>query len=326
LLRGGRPLEAERASTLPSSNALRPDSNLNLGWYRPATPEAKPHDSGDGDAWTSYDEPRETDEPQSLVAAGAISVDLYPNPSASDPSDSPLGARGPRSTPAESSHETRRREIRLARVGVVDLRRLVVVRLWPGVRELRRRTVAAGVASVLLVAAATAAVTGLQQPGNQHRVAAHAVAGLRANQLGGAFLSSVTSRLTALSESEFEVGSRVQRHSGSHAHRQAQASRARGGQRDRTRAARISMSSGRSTPMSHATDTSRYVSQGTSGVGSDSGTTAASEAPAETTPVQQTLARRTSTQGPVHHQPTAQPPGPAGLGSQVGGNCNPKCS
>src|SRR5579884_3749968 len=83
LLRGGRRTAAdrtsERTSAVPSSNALRPDSNLNLGWYRPATPEAGLRDFGKGEGRTSYDLPRWADEPESSVTANATSVDLSPS-------------------------------------------------------------------------------------------------------------------------------------------------------------------------------------------------------------------------------------------------------
>ena len=80
LLRGGRRTEAdgtsERASALPSSNALRPDSNLNLGWYRPAAPEERPGASGKRDGWSSHDGPPQADEQQSIVTAAATRLDL----------------------------------------------------------------------------------------------------------------------------------------------------------------------------------------------------------------------------------------------------------
>ena len=94
-------------------------------------------------------------------------------------------------------------------------------------------------------------------------------------------------------------------------------------------AARASASSGRSTPVSDAGAKHHSVSQASISP-SDSGTTAAASpadsTPAQQAPVQQTPVQQTSTQQPVHYQPPAQPAGPAGLGSQVGGNCNPKCS
>src|SRR6516165_5729690 len=69
LLLRGRPPEAdatsERATTLPSSNALRPDSGLNLGWYRPAPPEERPTDGGDQNERPSRNEPRRLEEPPS---------------------------------------------------------------------------------------------------------------------------------------------------------------------------------------------------------------------------------------------------------------------
>ena len=160
LVHGRRPTEAdgtsERASTLPSSNALRPDSGLNLGWYRPAPPEERPADDGDRN---SHGAPRQADEPQSTVLATAARVDLRANPAPSDPSDSPLGARRPRGKPASSPQ----RETGLARVGVANVRRLAAALLGPVAREVRKRPRAVGIAVVLLVAVAV--VTAHEQPG-----------------------------------------------------------------------------------------------------------------------------------------------------------------
>ncbi len=89
-------------------------------------------------------------------------------------------------------------------------------------------------------------------------------------------------------------------------------------------AARISTSSAHSSPVSHAAATSQTFSQGAS-AGSGSAMTAA-EGPTQTTPVQETPVQQTGTQQPVHYQPPSQPAGPAGLRSQVGDSCNPKCS
>ena len=325
LLLRGRPPEAddtsERASTLPSSNALRPDSGLNLGWYRPAAPDERPSDGGDRNKWSSRDEARRLEEPHSIVAARATRVDLRANPASSDPSDSPLSARRPRGTPASRPQ----RETGLARVGVANVRRLAAVLLARVAREIRKRPRAMGIAAALLVA--VAAVSALEQPANPHRNAARPGSARGASELGGVFLSDVTRGLAALSRSEFNasIGTVAQAHSGSREHRPSRTGRARASRSGHAMAARISASSGRSTSVSHAAATSQSVSQRTPNAGRDSATTAAAGTPAQTTSERQAPVQQTSAQQPVHYQPAAQPAGPAGLGSQVGGNCNPKC-
>jgi hypothetical protein len=328
LLHGRRPTEAdgtsERAATVPSSNALRPDSGLNLGWYRPATRDERLADPAGPNEWTSHGAPREADEPQSTVVTTATRVDLRAAPS--DPSDSPLGPRRPRGTPTGSSRQTRRRETGLARVGVANVRRLAMIVLGPVARHCRKRPLAVGIAAALLVA--VAAVTALEQTASPHRTAGQPGSPLSASQFRGVFLSEVTRGLAALSQSGFSgsIGTVAQAHSGSRAHRSSRTARARAGRSNHGLAARESASLGRSTPVSHAAATSQSVSQQAPSAGRDSATTAAAGAPAQTTSEQQAPAQQTSTQQPVHYQPPAQPAGPAGLGSQVGGNCNPKCS
>ena len=86
-----------------------------------------------------------------------------------------------------------------------------------------------------------------------------------------------------------------------------------------------------STPVRHAAVTSQSVSHDTSRAGVDSATAAAADSHAETTsmqrvPIQQRPVQHGTPQQSVQYQPAAQLAGPAGLGSQVGGNCNPKCS
>ncbi len=49
-------------STLPSANALRPDSNLNLGWYRPAARDDGGQESRRRDHWSGDQESGQTDE------------------------------------------------------------------------------------------------------------------------------------------------------------------------------------------------------------------------------------------------------------------------
>jgi len=151
---------------------------------------------------------------------------------------------------------------------------------------------------------------------------------VEAGQLQREFLSKVASSISALSGSDLKstVDTAVQHRSGSDAHRRSETARARGKQSNHPTAVRISRSPGHSTPVSHVAASNQSNSQRTPSAGSDSGTTAAAETPAQSTPSQQTPVQQTSTQQPVHYQPPAQPAGPTGLGSQVGGDCNPKCS
>lgn len=322
LLRGGRRTQgngtSERASALPSSNALRPDSNLNLGWYRPAVSDDALQESGKRDESTIHDEPGRADERQSMVTAVTTRLDLSVSQASCDLSDSPLGARRRRDEPGRSEGG-RRRESGRARVGLARRRRLAAVGLGPRARELGKRPPAVGVAAVLLVCVAFATVTALDQPGSPHPVTGHIGSAAEASQPQRGFLSKVASSLSALGRSGLEatVGTPVHRRSRSDAHRRSEIARVRGRQSNHTRTARISRASAHSTPVSHTA-----TSQGTSNAGSDSGTTSTAGAPAQTTPAQQTPVQQTSTQQSVHYQPA----GPAGLGSQVGGNCDPKCS
>lgn len=330
LLRGGRRTQgngtSERASALPSSNALRPDSNLNLGWYRPAAPDDPARESGERDESTIHDEPGRANERQPMVTAATTRLDLSVNQASTDLSDSPLGARRRRDQPG-SSDDGRRRENGRTRVGLARRRWFVAVELGPRARELAKRPPAVGVAVLLLVVVAFAAVTPLDQPGSPRPGAAHIGSAVEASQLQREFLSKLTSSLSALGRSDLKatVSAPAQRRSQSDAHRPFEIDRVRGKQSNHTRVARTSRSSAHSTPVSHAA-TTQSVSQETSSAGSNSGTTAAAEAPAQTTPSQQTSVQQTGTQQPAHYQPPSQPAGPAGLGSQVGGNCNPKCS
>ncbi len=205
LLRGGRQSEADgtsdRAASLPSSNALRPDSNLNLGWYRPAGAEEEPRESGERDEWSSDDRPGPADERHSVVISAAARLDFRAKPMANDPNDSPLGARRRRNTPTASSQRGGSRESGMARVGVARLSRLAASWLGPSARELRTRLLATGVAGVLLLVAGFAMLTVYEQSGNPHREAGHTGLALNPSQPSRSFLSEVTTRLDALSRS-----------------------------------------------------------------------------------------------------------------------------
>jgi hypothetical protein len=334
LLRGGRAPEAdgmsERSSTLPSSNALRPDSGLNLGWYRPDAPDRRPPDTNDLDERPGHDEPRGAGEPESTLMAVPTRLDLRTGAARSDPTASPLGARRPRSTPARGSQASRRRGAGPARVGVGELRRLAAVRLGPGAREVFTRPVVAGIAAVLLAVIAVAVIA-LEHPTRPHRDPAQTASALKTRLPGAWFLSDVTSGLDALGRSGFTAAARtrLQASSRSDTHQSSRTVRATSRQSGHRHPARMSATSRPPTRVSQGGSTSQTVSEGPTNSGTASGSTADAGASEQTTPVQHTPAQQTpetSTQQPVHYQPPSESAGPAGLGSQVGGNCNPKCS
>jgi hypothetical protein len=330
LLRGGRRTggngTSERGSTLPSSNALRPDSNLNLGWYRPAASEGRSRESRERDESTPHNEPGRASERQSLVTAATTRLDLSAYQASCGLDDSPLGARRLRGKPG-SPEEGRGRENGWARVGLARLHRLAAVGLGTRARELRKRPSAMGVAAGLLVVVAVAAVAAIDQPGRPQRGAADIGSAVQASRLQREFLSKVATSLSALSGSDLKatLGTRAQQRARSDAHRRLDIARARRGHSLHARGVRTSTRSGDSTPVSHAAATSQSISNRAPSGGSDSATTVAAETPAQTTPSPQTPVQQTSTQQSVHYQPPPQPAGPAGLGSQVGSSCNPKC-
>jgi hypothetical protein len=328
LLRGGRRTDdngpSDRASGVPSSNALRPDSNLNLGWYRPAAPEGVLREPGALDERAVPDETDRAGESQPTGEAAAIRLDLQAEPSPTDLNDCPLGARRRRDAPAGSSQAGSRRAAGLGRVEIATLRRVAAAQLGRGARAFRP-ALAVGIGAALAVGLAFAAVAALEQPGHQHQEVAQTGSEHSASRLGGGFLSAVASRLDTLSQNEFRAGGSERFGFGSRAHRLSEALRTRRRQINRTIAVRTSTSSHRSTPISHTAVSSQSVAQGTSGAVSHSGTTAAVEPSSEITPVQQAPVQ-TSTQQRVNYQPPSNPVGPVGRGSHVGGNCNPKCS
>lgn len=75
-------------------------------------------------------------------------------------------------------------------------------------------------------------------------------------------------------------------------------------------------------PTNHSAATTSPVSATASGAGSTSDTSG------QQTATQQPPAQQPSSNQPaaVHYQAAPQPAGPSGLGSQVGSNCNPKCT
>jgi hypothetical protein len=336
LLRGGGPPEAdgtsERASTLPSSNALRPDSGLNLGWYRPTAPEQRPRDPQEQDGPSGQHAPGRADEREPMVTAATTPLDLRAESALSDPNDSPLGVRRPRNTLFGTSSSDGGREGGLACVGFAKLRGLTAVRFGPGAGEVRKRALSAGLVAVLLAAVGFGAVTALEQSSSPQRSLVQSGGAVSGSQLRRTFLSAVASGLDALNRSGFRAsaGTAIRARSGSDAHSLSRTSEARAGHARHTMASRVSASSGHAPPVSRGAATGESRSQESSSVGSGSEIQAA-QTPAQTrseaqTPVQQAPTQQTSTEQPVHYQPPAQPAGPAGLGSQVGGNCDPKCS
>jgi hypothetical protein len=67
------------------------------------------------------------------------------------------------------------------------------------------------------------------------------------------------------------------------------------------------------------------ANKASSRVASDSSSSTPS-APVNDSLAQQSPTQHIAQQQQVHYQPPSQPAGPTGLGSQVGGSCNPKCS
>jgi hypothetical protein len=328
LLRGGLPVGGDdppdRASALPSSNALRPDSNLNLGWYRPAEREDSEGRSacvddalrGRGVSQSSGEEP--------TIAAAAALLDLVPGPAPRDLGDLPLGVRrSTRNTPSGASLD-RARATRLGRGNLHTLRRWVEAGVATTARATgkRRMTVVAG--GMLLLALLSGVAVVLVEsgsPGHSARPPARSAL----SQLPRALLSDVTSSVASLGRAGREPGAlaSARRRSPEPRPRRSAASRAR-----------PSHNHGRGSagpaPVSHVTSTGPAVSAEKGNVGTDSSATSAhgasqqaSVAPetARQTPIEDAPLRQ-----PVHYQAPSQPAGPAGLGSQVGSNCNPKCS
>ena len=92
--RGGREDTGERASAVPSSNALRPDSNLNLGWYRPAEPVGSRPPGVGADDRSTAERSTQNGGHDGALAAAAARLDLGPGPALlHDADEFPLGAR-----------------------------------------------------------------------------------------------------------------------------------------------------------------------------------------------------------------------------------------
>ena len=330
LLRGGSndAVDSEgRASILPSANALRPDSHLNLGWYRPATPDDGEEESVRRGPWSEDQKSAHTDEHQARRRAAGARLDLDGSPAPGEAADSLLGARRPRNTPASSARTGRAREAGPGRKGLARLQRWAVALLTPGAWEVRKQALGAVIGTLLLATGASATVVALGQWGGPHRGGrAERGSAFNVSQVPRQFLSEVTSRLGALDELKRAGGTSVALRSASHTRRATGTARARVSETKRTRSVRISRRSGSSTRAIHAVATAQSVSQVTHGADGESGSTAARETPTQPTPVGQTPVQETSTPEPVHYQPPTQSAGPGGLGSQVGGNCNPKCS
>lgn len=187
-----------------------------------------------------------------------------------------------------------------------------------------RRLLAVG-SGLLLVSLAAVAFALLEQRRPPSHVArTDTRAGLNVNHLAPALLAKVASS-NALGRNAWEV-----RGISSPARRSAKPRSARLEAARR----RASRSNGRtphtsSTPVSHGTAPIQAVSRQTVSVNHDSAASSSASAAQHAAPVQATPQQappQQTAQQPVHYQPPPQPAGPAGLGSQVGSNCNPKCS
>jgi hypothetical protein len=182
-----------------------------------------------------------------------------------------------------------------------------------------RRVLAVG-SSLLLLALTSAAVAVLEQQGTSGRVPRPNIrASVDASQLRGAILSEVTSSITALGRAAREART-VSSAEGNALDRRAQ--------RSRGSTVRVSRSGGgtgaaSAAQVSHLSSTTRIVSPDATGGSSQAAATSVRDTNG---PARVPTTRQAPQQEPVHYQPPLQPAGPAGLGSQVGGNCDPKCS
>jgi hypothetical protein len=301
LLRGGGSNHAvgsdDRASSLPSANALRPDSNLSLGWYRPAEPEDRPPGRGHRDQWSTHEASGQEDDQPARLTAAAARLDLGAGPAPGDVGDGPLGARRPRPRPRSSPRGGLGRETGL--VGLAKLRRLAAIRLAPGAPEVRKPRLPAVVGALLLVALVSAGVAALEQAGSgRHGARAQVGSALNPSQLRRMFLSEGTSRLDALSRAPAVMS--VKQPSAIHTRRTSGTARGPASRGSRTGGPRISSNSGNSTPVSHAAATTQPVSPGIPGARTNSGATPPAETPAQTMPVQRSPVQQKPTQQTVH--------------------------
>ena len=172
LLRGGSSHAVDHegdTSSLPSAKALRPDSNLNLGWYRPATPDDGAQESRRRDQWSGDQKSGQTDEHHARGRAAAARLDLDARPAPGNVPDSALCPRRPRRALACSSRAGRAREAGLGREGLAKLQRWAAARFDPRAREVRKRPLAAVIGALLLATLASAVVMALGQRGGPQR-------------------------------------------------------------------------------------------------------------------------------------------------------------
>jgi hypothetical protein len=318
LLRGGgsksRVEADDRASSLPSANALRPDSNLNLGWYRPGAREElgrRVEDAGQRST-----ERQSAGSGGQAALAGAVPLDLGPGPAPGDAGAFPLGARRPTRSRVTSPEQSGSHGPVPARTAIASLWRRPAAMLAQAAHAAGPRlAVLSG--GVLLAAVVTVTVVALEPAGAPRRVVRPGIQSApNVDQLRLALLTDVTSTIDSLGRS-------TAAHSLSSA-----------GHRPAARGARASLA------QRHA----GHPGGRTGGAGSTSvrhviAPTHAVSAPASdgsravansvrVAPQQVVAVRETAQQAPVqlvHHQSSPAPAGPGGLGSQVGSNCNPKC-
>ena len=139
---------------------------------------------------------------------------------------------------------------------------------------------------------------------------------------GGAFeFGRLKETLLSSTEGVFAVGVSKARPDGSAPRASARPSVSRV-RHARTGSVRVAPAPTASGDESRSTATSSTPSSRMATDSSSSAKTAAvNDSPAERSPMQQTTQDQQ-----VHYQPTSELAGPTGLGSQVGGSCNPKCS
>lgn len=199
LLRGDGPtgpVDSDgRASSLPSANALRPDSNLNLGWYRPI--EGEPPAERADHPFTGLPYPRDWQR------GAAAELDLEPVAAPNGAAGSPLGARRPTKPAAAGAAAMPSGTFRALRSAGAILRdgRLT----WPVMRARwasgRHVAASAGVMGVALlgVTAMTLLSTSAQFPRGART---HIQSEPNPTQLPNGFVSVVIDRLDALNRSE----------------------------------------------------------------------------------------------------------------------------
>lgn len=205
--------------------------------------------------------------------------------------------------------------LRLARRANAARRRIADVRLLRPEFSLPRARTAGVLGLVAACAVAVAALALAWQPSSSPRSRS-------VHQADAVFgLDRLKERLLLSAESASAVVStKTQPHTVTRTAGRHSVTRVRHVRRRATRIASVPAVS-KAKSASEPTHTTSGAAAVTSSASRLSSTSAVSETPTQQTPTQQT-----HQQQQVHYQPPSQPAGPAGLGSQVGGDCNPKCS